>query len=35
VSNDHAAPTHPAITDDNRDYAASLLHNLARAAARS
>ncbi|KQM57511.1 hypothetical protein [Agreia sp. Leaf210] len=33
VSNDHAAPTHPAITDDNRDYAASLLHNLARAAA--
>jgi len=34
VSNDHAAPTHPAITDDNRDYAASLLLNLARAAAR-
>ena len=33
VANDHAAPTHPAITDDNRDYAASLLHNLARAAA--
>ena len=33
VSNDHAAPMHPAITDDNRDYAASLLHNLARAAA--
>ncbi|MBF4635773.1 hypothetical protein ITJ38_15270 [Agreia pratensis] len=34
VSNDHAAPTHPAITDDNRDYAANLLHDLARAAAR-
>ncbi|SKA95770.1 hypothetical protein SAMN06295879_2085 [Agreia bicolorata] len=34
VSNDHAAPTHPAITDDNRDYAMGLLHNLARAAAR-
>jgi hypothetical protein len=35
VSNDHVAPTHPAITDDNRAYAASLLHNLARAAARA
>ncbi|SMQ74945.1 hypothetical protein [Agreia sp. VKM Ac-1783] len=34
VSNDHSAPTLPAITDDNRDYAASLLLNLARAAAR-
>ncbi|CAD6010168.1 hypothetical protein [Agreia sp. COWG] len=33
VSPDHAAPTHPAITDDNRDYASALLHTLARAAA--
>ena len=32
VADGHAAPTHPAITDDNRVYAATLMENLARAA---
>jgi hypothetical protein len=35
VADGHLAPTHPAITDDNRAYVATLMQNLARAAARS
>lgn len=34
VADGHVAPTHPAITDDNRAYAATLMANLARAAGR-
>jgi hypothetical protein len=35
VADDHVAPTHPAITDDNRAYVTTLLAHLTRAAARS
>jgi hypothetical protein len=35
VADGHLAPTHPAITDDNRAYVATLVRNLARAAGRS
>jgi hypothetical protein len=34
VADGHLAPTHPAITDDNRVYAATLMENLTRAASR-
>jgi hypothetical protein len=33
VSNDHLAPTHPAVTDENRAYVETLFANLIRAAA--
>jgi len=35
VADGHLAPTHPAITDDNRAYVSTLVQNLTRAAARS
>jgi len=35
VADGHLAPSHPAITDDNRAYAVALLTNLTRAASHS